>query len=91
MHSRSRRDSGFFFLSVQKLSEFLSSEEIGEEHDKSSELRSADNHSKYQAVVSNAVSLQVKWLGVISTQNKFFTFPFPTDYFLQLQNLFLIP
>ena len=45
----------FFPFSVQKLSEFLSSEEIGEEHDKSSELRSADNHSKYQAVVSNAV------------------------------------
>uniref|UniRef100_A0A672TIA2 ATP binding cassette subfamily C member 8 n=1 Tax=Strigops habroptila TaxID=2489341 RepID=A0A672TIA2_STRHB len=43
-------------VSVQKLSEFLSSEEIGEEHDKSSELRSADNHSKYQAVVSNAKS-----------------------------------
>uniref|UniRef100_A0A8C3Y730 ATP binding cassette subfamily C member 8 n=1 Tax=Catharus ustulatus TaxID=91951 RepID=A0A8C3Y730_CATUS len=32
-------------VSVQKLSEFLSSEEIGEEHDKSSELRSADNHT----------------------------------------------
>lgn len=45
----------FFPFSVQKLSEFLSSEEIGEEHDKSSELRSADNHSKYQAVVSNDV------------------------------------
>uniref|UniRef100_A0A8C0FGW7 ATP binding cassette subfamily C member 8 n=1 Tax=Bubo bubo TaxID=30461 RepID=A0A8C0FGW7_BUBBB len=43
-------------VSVQKLSEFLSSEEIGEEHDKSSELRSADNHSKYQAVVSNAIT-----------------------------------
>lgn len=53
---------GFFPFSVQKLSEFLSSEEIGEEHDKSSELRSADNHSKYQAVVSKAVSLPVKWL-----------------------------
>lgn len=52
----------FFPFSVQKLSEFLSSEEIGEEHDKSSELRSADNHSKYQAVVSKAVSLPVKWL-----------------------------
>ncbi|KFP13086.1 ATP-binding cassette sub-family C member 8, partial [Egretta garzetta] len=37
-------------VSVQKLSEFLSSEEIGEEHDKSAELGSADNHSKYQAV-----------------------------------------
>uniref|UniRef100_A0A8C3Y675 ATP binding cassette subfamily C member 8 n=1 Tax=Catharus ustulatus TaxID=91951 RepID=A0A8C3Y675_CATUS len=46
-------------VSVQKLSEFLSSEEIGEEHDKSSELRSADNHSKYQAVVSRAVSLPI--------------------------------
>ncbi|GAB0189957.1 ATP-binding cassette sub-family C member 8 [Grus japonensis] len=40
-------------VSVQKLSEFLSSEEIGEEHDKPSELRSADNHSKYQAVITN--------------------------------------
>uniref|UniRef100_A0A663M4K8 ATP binding cassette subfamily C member 8 n=1 Tax=Athene cunicularia TaxID=194338 RepID=A0A663M4K8_ATHCN len=47
-------------VSVQKLSEFLSSEEIGEEHDKSSELRSADNHSKYQAVVSNAKCLMSK-------------------------------
>nr|XP_005308748.1 ATP-binding cassette sub-family C member 8 isoform X10 [Chrysemys picta bellii] len=35
-------------VSVQKLSEFLSSEEIGEEHDKCSEPRCADNHSKYQ-------------------------------------------
>ncbi|XP_074811025.1 ATP-binding cassette sub-family C member 8 isoform X9 [Natator depressus] len=35
-------------VSVQKLSEFLSSEEIGEEHDKCSESRNADNHSKYQ-------------------------------------------
>ncbi|XP_029894768.1 ATP-binding cassette sub-family C member 8 isoform X4 [Aquila chrysaetos chrysaetos] len=43
-------------VSVQKLSEFLSSEEIGEEHDKSSELRSADNHSKYQAVPLKVVN-----------------------------------
>uniref|UniRef100_A0A8B9T0L8 ATP binding cassette subfamily C member 8 n=1 Tax=Anas platyrhynchos TaxID=8839 RepID=A0A8B9T0L8_ANAPL len=43
-------------VSVQKLSEFLSSEEIGEEHDKCPELRSADNHSKYQAVVSNNIT-----------------------------------
>ncbi|XP_039392197.1 ATP-binding cassette sub-family C member 8 isoform X3 [Mauremys reevesii] len=40
-------------VSVQKLSEFLSSEEIGEEHDKCSEPRSADNHSKYQVVITN--------------------------------------
>ncbi|KAJ6665038.1 hypothetical protein lerEdw1_005269 [Lerista edwardsae] len=40
-------------VSVQKLSEFLSSEEIGEEQDKCSEPRSKDNHSKYQAVVTN--------------------------------------
>ncbi|XP_044281697.1 ATP-binding cassette sub-family C member 8 isoform X2 [Varanus komodoensis] len=39
-------------VSVQKLSEFLSSEEI-EEHDKCSEPRCKDNHSKYQAVVTN--------------------------------------
>lgn len=43
-----------FPLSVQKLSEFLSSDEI-EEHDKCPELRSADAQSKYQAVVSNNV------------------------------------
>ncbi|KFV70861.1 ATP-binding cassette sub-family C member 8, partial [Dryobates pubescens] len=43
-------------VSVQKLSEFLSSEEIGEEHDKSSELRSTDNHSKYQAVPLKVVN-----------------------------------
>lgn len=42
----------FPFHSVQKLSEFLSSEEIGEEQDKCSEPRNKDNHSKYQAVVS---------------------------------------
>uniref|UniRef100_A0A8C4V4F7 ATP binding cassette subfamily C member 8 n=1 Tax=Falco tinnunculus TaxID=100819 RepID=A0A8C4V4F7_FALTI len=47
-------------VSVQKLSEFLSSEEIGEEHDKSSELRSGDNHSKYQAVVSNCLICRKK-------------------------------
>ncbi|XP_034626077.1 ATP-binding cassette sub-family C member 8 isoform X4 [Trachemys scripta elegans] len=40
-------------VSVQKLSEFLSSEEIGEEHDKCSEPRCADNHSKYQVVITN--------------------------------------
>ncbi|EMP38269.1 ATP-binding cassette sub-family C member 8 [Chelonia mydas] len=40
-------------VSVQKLSEFLSSEEIGEEHDKCSESRNADNHSKYQVVITN--------------------------------------
>ncbi|KAM9147081.1 ATP-binding cassette sub-family C member 8 isoform 6-T6 [Pangshura tecta] len=40
-------------VSVQKLSEFLSSEEIGEEHDKCSEPRSAENHSKYQVVITN--------------------------------------
>uniref|UniRef100_A0A8C3JBI8 ATP binding cassette subfamily C member 8 n=1 Tax=Calidris pygmaea TaxID=425635 RepID=A0A8C3JBI8_9CHAR len=43
-------------VSVQKLSEFLSSEEIGEEHDKSSEIRSADHHSKYQAVPLKVVN-----------------------------------
>ncbi|XP_074853851.1 ATP-binding cassette sub-family C member 8 isoform X9 [Carettochelys insculpta] len=35
-------------VSVQKLGEFLSSEEIGEEQDKCSAQRNADNHSKYQ-------------------------------------------
>ncbi|XP_074811024.1 ATP-binding cassette sub-family C member 8 isoform X8 [Natator depressus] len=39
-------------VSVQKLSEFLSSEEIGEEHDKCSESRNADNHSKYQVITN---------------------------------------
>ncbi|KAM9147082.1 ATP-binding cassette sub-family C member 8 isoform 7-T7 [Pangshura tecta] len=39
-------------VSVQKLSEFLSSEEIGEEHDKCSEPRSAENHSKYQVITN---------------------------------------
>uniref|UniRef100_A0A8C9FJI1 ATP binding cassette subfamily C member 8 n=1 Tax=Pavo cristatus TaxID=9049 RepID=A0A8C9FJI1_PAVCR len=39
-------------VSVQKLSEFLSSDEI-EEHDKCPELRSADAQSKYQAVITN--------------------------------------
>ncbi|KAJ7344412.1 hypothetical protein JRQ81_000362 [Phrynocephalus forsythii] len=37
-------------VSVQKLSEFLSSEEIGEEHDKCSEPRCEDNYNKYQAL-----------------------------------------
>ncbi|XP_070789628.1 ATP-binding cassette sub-family C member 8 isoform X3 [Pituophis catenifer annectens] len=40
-------------VSVQKLNEFLSSEEIAEEHDKCSEPRSPDNHSKYQILVTN--------------------------------------
>ncbi|KAM6464846.1 ATP-binding cassette sub-family C member 8 isoform 2-T2 [Liasis olivaceus] len=40
-------------VSVQKLSEFLSSEEIAEEHDKYSEPWSQDNHSKYQVLVTN--------------------------------------
>ncbi|XP_070620278.1 ATP-binding cassette sub-family C member 8 isoform X2 [Erythrolamprus reginae] len=40
-------------VSVQKLSEFLSSEEIVEEHDKCSEPRSPDNHNKYQILVTN--------------------------------------
>ncbi|XP_067396777.1 ATP-binding cassette sub-family C member 8 isoform X3 [Emydura macquarii macquarii] len=43
-------------VSVQKLSEFLSSEEIGEEQDKCSEPRSADNHSKYQVVPLKVVN-----------------------------------
>ncbi|XP_003214789.3 ATP-binding cassette sub-family C member 8 isoform X1 [Anolis carolinensis] len=43
-------------VSVQKLSEFLSSEEIGEEHDKCSEPRCKDNHSKYQAVPLKVVN-----------------------------------
>ncbi|XP_038262386.1 ATP-binding cassette sub-family C member 8 isoform X1 [Dermochelys coriacea] len=43
-------------VSVQKLSEFLSSEEIGEEHDKCSEPRNADNHSKYQVVPLRVVN-----------------------------------
>nr|XP_042714741.1 ATP-binding cassette sub-family C member 8 isoform X7 [Chrysemys picta bellii] len=43
-------------VSVQKLSEFLSSEEIGEEHDKCSEPRCADNHSKYQVVPLKVVN-----------------------------------
>ncbi|XP_074853849.1 ATP-binding cassette sub-family C member 8 isoform X7 [Carettochelys insculpta] len=40
-------------VSVQKLGEFLSSEEIGEEQDKCSAQRNADNHSKYQVVITN--------------------------------------
>ncbi|XP_019375211.1 PREDICTED: ATP-binding cassette sub-family C member 8 isoform X2 [Gavialis gangeticus] len=43
-------------VSVQKLSEFLASEEIGEEHDKCSEQRNAVNHSKYQAVPLKVVN-----------------------------------
>ncbi|XP_019407577.1 PREDICTED: ATP-binding cassette sub-family C member 8 isoform X4 [Crocodylus porosus] len=43
-------------VSVQKLSEFLASEEIGEEHDKCSEQRNAGNHSKYQAVPLKVVN-----------------------------------
>ncbi|POI33623.1 hypothetical protein CIB84_002625 [Bambusicola thoracicus] len=42
-------------VSVQKLSEFLSSDEI-EEHDKCPELRSADAQSKYQAVPLKVVN-----------------------------------
>uniref|UniRef100_A0A8C3KTC7 ATP binding cassette subfamily C member 8 n=1 Tax=Chrysolophus pictus TaxID=9089 RepID=A0A8C3KTC7_CHRPC len=48
LHYYSSCNSVFPF-SVQKLSEFLSSDEI-EEHDKCPELRSADAQSKYQAV-----------------------------------------
>ncbi|MBN3324023.1 ABCC8 protein, partial [Atractosteus spatula] len=41
-------------VSVQKLSEFFSSEEIGEEHDlKATVPQSSGNHNKYQAVVVN--------------------------------------
>ncbi|XP_053139112.1 ATP-binding cassette sub-family C member 8 isoform X2 [Hemicordylus capensis] len=43
-------------VSVQKLSEFLSSEEIGEEHDKCSEPRCKESHSKYQAVPLKVVN-----------------------------------
>ncbi|XP_061466229.1 ATP-binding cassette sub-family C member 8 isoform X4 [Rhineura floridana] len=43
-------------VSVQKLSEFLSSEEIGEEHDKCSEPRCNDNHSKYQVLPLKVVN-----------------------------------
>ncbi|XP_042302448.1 ATP-binding cassette sub-family C member 8 [Sceloporus undulatus] len=43
-------------VSVQKLSEFLSSEEIGEEHDRCSEPKCKDNHSKYQAVPLKVVN-----------------------------------
>ncbi|XP_075784195.1 ATP-binding cassette sub-family C member 8 isoform X3 [Pelodiscus sinensis] len=43
-------------VSVQKLSEFLSSEEIGEEYDKCPVPRSADNHSKYQVVPLKVVN-----------------------------------
>ncbi|XP_074853850.1 ATP-binding cassette sub-family C member 8 isoform X8 [Carettochelys insculpta] len=39
-------------VSVQKLGEFLSSEEIGEEQDKCSAQRNADNHSKYQVITN---------------------------------------
>ncbi|KAM6464845.1 ATP-binding cassette sub-family C member 8 isoform 1-T1 [Liasis olivaceus] len=43
-------------VSVQKLSEFLSSEEIAEEHDKYSEPWSQDNHSKYQVLTLKVVN-----------------------------------
>ncbi|XP_074853852.1 ATP-binding cassette sub-family C member 8 isoform X10 [Carettochelys insculpta] len=43
-------------VSVQKLGEFLSSEEIGEEQDKCSAQRNADNHSKYQVVPLKVVN-----------------------------------
>ncbi|KAG8125744.1 hypothetical protein E2320_020917 [Naja naja] len=43
-------------VSVQKLNEFLSSEEIAEEHDKCSEPRSSDNHSKYQILTLKVVN-----------------------------------
>uniref|UniRef100_A0A6J0UD00 ATP-binding cassette sub-family C member 8 isoform X1 n=1 Tax=Pogona vitticeps TaxID=103695 RepID=A0A6J0UD00_9SAUR len=43
-------------VSVQKLSEFLSSEEIGEEHDRCSEPRHEDNHNKYQALPLRVVN-----------------------------------
>uniref|UniRef100_A0A8D0CA09 ATP binding cassette subfamily C member 8 n=1 Tax=Salvator merianae TaxID=96440 RepID=A0A8D0CA09_SALMN len=43
-------------VSVQKLGEFLSSEEIGEEHEKCSESSSKGNQSKYQAVPLKVVN-----------------------------------
>ncbi|XP_077177739.1 ATP-binding cassette sub-family C member 8 isoform X4 [Paroedura picta] len=43
-------------VSVQKLSEFLSSEEIGEEHDKCLEPKCKDSISKYQAVPLKVVN-----------------------------------
>ncbi|KAM3856909.1 ATP-binding cassette sub-family C member 8 [Vipera latastei] len=43
-------------VSVQKLSEFLSSEEIAEEYDKCPEPRNLDNHSKYQLLTLKVVN-----------------------------------
>ncbi|XP_064423358.1 ATP-binding cassette sub-family C member 8 isoform X2 [Latimeria chalumnae] len=43
-------------VSVQKLSEFFSSEEIGEDHDKVSVPINVDNHNKYQAVPLKVVN-----------------------------------
>ncbi|XP_069079844.1 ATP-binding cassette sub-family C member 8 isoform X2 [Pleurodeles waltl] len=40
-------------VSVQKLSEFFSSDEIGEEITKCTQLKSTGFHSKYQAVITN--------------------------------------
>ena len=40
-----------FFCSVQKLSEFFSSEEIGEEQDPSPAAQTSSTNHKYQAVV----------------------------------------
>ncbi|XP_029438846.1 ATP-binding cassette sub-family C member 8 isoform X1 [Rhinatrema bivittatum] len=43
-------------VSVQKLNEFFSSEEIGEEADKGLQLLNPENHSKYQAVPLKVVN-----------------------------------
>ncbi|KAK9410050.1 ATP-binding cassette sub-family C member 8 [Crotalus adamanteus] len=43
-------------VSVQKLSEFLSSEEIAEEYDKCPEPKNPDNHSKYQVLTLKVVN-----------------------------------
>ncbi|XP_009990212.1 PREDICTED: ATP-binding cassette sub-family C member 8-like, partial [Tauraco erythrolophus] len=79
-------------VSVQKLSEFLSSEEIGEEHDKSSELRSADNHSKYQAVPLKVVNrkrpAREDWNNYSSHMRRPINITEPDDFCVKITNGF---
>ncbi|KAK2535711.1 hypothetical protein Q9233_003437 [Columba guinea] len=79
-------------VSVQKLSEFLSSEEIGEEHDKSSELISTDNHSKYQAVPLKVVNrkrpARDDWNNYSSHMRRPINITEPDDFCVKITNGF---
>uniref|UniRef100_G1N5E1 ATP binding cassette subfamily C member 8 n=1 Tax=Meleagris gallopavo TaxID=9103 RepID=G1N5E1_MELGA len=78
-------------VSVQKLSEFLSSDEI-EEHDKCPELRSADAQSKYQAVPLKVVNrkrpAREEWNNYTSHTRRPINITEPDDFCVKITNGF---